>query len=117
MDLKINPLESWGRSILRLLNFSVYMQTAPSVHFTYEAVMVSGELVRMASEAQQAIQVTSPHGYGLSLVAQENILECTRHCVVLCCEKRHSTEKPKVQKPEGAPGRSQVVKPELLLTY
>lgn len=95
------------------------MQTASSVHFTCGTVMVSEELVSTASEAQQAIQITGPHSYGISLVAQENILECTRH---LCCVVRNdiAQKRPEVfymvvQKPEGAPRRSQVVKPELLL--
>lgn len=41
------------------------MQTTPSMHFAYETIMVGREVVTTASEAQQAIQVTSPQGYGL----------------------------------------------------
>ena len=86
------------------------MQATPSMHFTYETIMVGGELVRTATEAQRAIQVTSPQAYGLSSVAETQVLGCTR---LLSGAVRNDTaqKRPKVfctvfQKPERAPRRS-----------
>ena len=84
------------------------MQTPPTMHFTYETIVVSGELVSTVNEDQQAIQVTSPQGCGLSSVAQTRVLGYTR---LLGGAVRNDTAQKRlhvfciaVQKPERAPG-------------